>query len=104
MNNNNIKDIILNYYDYFVNLKQTDDNLIHNSVMIDIIQDQLINNILSGQDERIIELNNMKQLCEKNTRNILQIKLSMLYKTYPDIFEKILAGIHRDELEQMLDK
>lgn len=98
------KNNLLNYYDYFVNLKQTDDNLLHNSVMIDIIQDQLINDISSIPDERIIELNNMKQLCEKSTRNILQTKLSMLYKTYPDIFEKFLTGIHRDELEQMLDK
>lgn len=101
MNTNNN---LMNYYDYFIHLKQTDDHIIHNSVTIDIIQDQLINATSSIPDERIVELNNMKQLCEKSTHNILQDKLSMLYNTYPDIFNMIISGIKRDELEQMLDK
>ena len=102
-NQNSIRENILYYYDMYINLITNDPEI--SSIM------QNIKN-LEKESEMFYNLKNLKNynITYKSLNetkeifySIMKVKLDVLYKTYPDIFEKIvMESIPRDILDNVL--
>lgn len=110
---NNIKVIILEEYDKFLNLKLCDKKIKYLSESQEKLSKEILSTFASLQKSESKEitaqlsqkLNNLtilhKKLKDEYTE-LLKTELNVLYNGWPDIFEKIIEGVNRETLEHVL--
>jgi len=108
-----VRSIIMQQYDYFLNLKISNEKIKYLSETQDKISKEIISNVGLLQkapskdvsNQLNTKLNNLTALHKKlksEYTDILKTELNILYENWPGIFDKIIEGVDRETLEHVL--
>jgi hypothetical protein len=108
-----VKETILSQYDHFVELKKSNEKINHLSdsqekisreitEAFGVLQKATDNEKIKQLNDKLNYLTALHKKIGAEYDEILKKELDVLYQNWPDIFEKIIKGIDRETLENVL--